>query len=286
MKPRVFIGSSGEGRDFAYALQENLESDAEITVWDQDIFHPMKSFLDSLLDALSIMDFGVFIFSPDDSLRMRGQETLVARDNVIFELGLFAGRFGPKRSIFVIPKGINMHIPSDLIGITVPTFDANREDRNWRAALGPASNQIRKLLRQFQTEKEGDDTYHLPSELEASFFQRRTLISHTQQEILAVIEDEGECSVKSLKKRFQNITDGELHYRLEQLRLLMFIQTMDESIDGESIQERRYSLTNAYEKVYKSTKRLRTPSSRSAPSSPTYSPGMALGKSSKTRRKK
>jgi hypothetical protein len=150
MKPRIFIGSSVEGLDVAHALQQNLEFDATVTVWTQGIFQLSSNSLDDLLTALENFDFGIFVFKPDDVLNMRADQFNVVRDNVIFELGLFFGKLGKDRVFFVQPHNSNnFHLPSDLLGVLAGKYDANRDDGNLQAALGPFCNQVRSRLTDF-----------------------------------------------------------------------------------------------------------------------------------------
>ena len=105
MKPRIFIGSSVEGKHIANAIQSNFAHDAYSTVWDQNIFLPSSYTLESLLKAVVEHDFGILVFSPDDVSRIRGKSTVVPRGNVVFEAALFIGKHGRDRCFIVQPRG-------------------------------------------------------------------------------------------------------------------------------------------------------------------------------------
>jgi hypothetical protein len=148
MKPRVFIGSSTERLDIAYLIQENLEHDAQTTVWTQGIFKLSTNTLDSLIKSLDNFDFAIFVFHPDDITQIRSVTLETVRDNLIFELGLFIGKLGKEKVFFVIPRNIiNLHLPTDLLGIVPGTYDNERADQNIQASLGPFCNQIRQILK-------------------------------------------------------------------------------------------------------------------------------------------
>lgn len=151
MPPKVFIGSSSEKLDLAYAIQQNLDHDCEPIVWDQGIFECNSSILDNLVQTLSNMDFGIFVFAPDDITKIRDHQFNSIRDNVVFEFGLFIGHLGKERTFFVVPRNSlnNFRMPSDLAGIVPLTYDARRLQHdsqgsiNYRAALGSACTSIR-----------------------------------------------------------------------------------------------------------------------------------------------
>ncbi|MCD4820110.1 MAG: nucleotide-binding protein [Candidatus Cloacimonetes bacterium] len=146
MKPRIFIGSSVEGLSIAYSIQQNLLHDAEVTVWDQGVFELSSTTIESLLKILDSSDFGIFVFSNDDMKMIKNKRSETVRDNVLFEFGLFIGKLSRERVYFVIPSDTEMHLPSDLLGITPGTFNPNREDGSLQAATGPFCNQIRLMI--------------------------------------------------------------------------------------------------------------------------------------------
>ncbi|TQS00061.1 nucleotide-binding protein [Paenibacillus ottowii] len=145
MKPKLFIGSSAESRAIAFAVQENLDYDAECTVWTQGVFNLSVTALSSLIKQASISDFAVFIFSSDDITEMRNKANPTVRDNVIFETGLFIGKIGVERVYFVTPsENQDLHLPTDLLGISPGRFDSTRDDLT--AALGSFCNQVRRNI--------------------------------------------------------------------------------------------------------------------------------------------
>lgn len=147
MKFKVFVASSVEGLDVAYPLQVNLQHDADITIWSQGVFSLSVTPLDSITKALESLDFGIFVFSPDDETIMRGDVSETVRDNVIFELGLFIGRLGKRRCFIVMPDNVNLHIPTDLVGVSPAKYSGKREKSEIAAALGPACHEIRQAMK-------------------------------------------------------------------------------------------------------------------------------------------
>lgn len=218
IRPRVFIGSSSEGLDTAHALQNTLEKNAEITVWDQDVFKPSEFILESLIRQLEKADLGVFVFTPDDIVQKRGEQHWTMRDNVLFEFGLYVGCLGRFHSLIVTPRGQAPRLPSDLMGINVLDYEPERSDGNLDAALGPASSAIRRILGRMEP-RPG----RFVRELQIPILQRRDLLTATQRRVLTNIEEEGPASMDEISGRFPDMPRAELQYRLEQLRLLMFV---------------------------------------------------------------
>jgi hypothetical protein len=146
IKPKIFIGSPTEKLDIAYAIQENLQNDAETTVWTQAVFDLNSNVLGEIIKELNQTDFGVFVFLPDDRLTIRAKEYTAIRDNVLFEYGLFVGRLGRSRCVYVIPRN-SQHIwmPTDLAGVVAAKYDPDAH--NLVAALGPACAAIRRKIK-------------------------------------------------------------------------------------------------------------------------------------------
>lgn len=161
----MFIASSVEQLDLAYAAQENLEHDVEVTIWSQGVFQLSRNAMASLIDVLDQADFGLFMLAPDDVTKLRNVASRTVRDNVIFELGMFVGRLGSERCFIVVPRGVeDLHLPTDLVGLTPADFEPARKDQNLVAALGPACNRVRKAIRRLGAQRQAPDQAASPKD--------------------------------------------------------------------------------------------------------------------------
>jgi len=144
-KPRVFIGSSSEGLNIAEYLQSLLEGHAESTVWSQGVFGLSGGTLESLAKSAEDCDFAILVLTPDDITIKRANRAPAARDNVLFELGLFVGKLGRERTFIVTTRDNAPLLPTDLAGVTIAKFP-NRADGNLKAALNPTALDIREAI--------------------------------------------------------------------------------------------------------------------------------------------
>lgn len=145
-RPRVFIGSSSEGRHVALALQTELVAQAhdtcDVEVWHQGIFEPGSTTLESLIEIARWSDFAVLVATPDDMRESRGETVAVPRDNVILEFGLFAGVLDRNRALVLPVDGVRL--PTDALGLTTLTY--HDRQTNLQAGVATAAGQICKRI--------------------------------------------------------------------------------------------------------------------------------------------
>lgn len=144
-RPTLFVGSSSEGLKIAKAIQVLLDDSCEVTIWSQGIFGLSEGTLESLVNALDDFDYAVLVLTPDDLLTSRDESTSSPRDNVVFELGLFMGALGRKRTFIVYDRSAKLKLPSDLAGVNAATFEPHSTG-NLQSALGAAATRIEEQI--------------------------------------------------------------------------------------------------------------------------------------------
>ena len=116
---KVFVAYASEDRNVALAIQGAIEKYAAskeggsivVDTWEVKT-KPSKSILENLQSTIKEGDFGIFIYSPVD---------VKARDNVVFETGLFMGIKNADHTIILLPENHEV-TPSDLEGILGPKY--------------------------------------------------------------------------------------------------------------------------------------------------------------------
>ena len=151
---QIFIGSSSESIRYAEAIQDNINNsridNIQAICWHQGVFKIGHSTLEDLLLQLDQSDFGVFVFAKDDYVKTRTEDVYCARDNVIFEMGLFLGALGRDHVFCIVPDDKKYHIPSDLQGINYTRY--RESENNIALAVGTACTHIKEAIRRKMVE--------------------------------------------------------------------------------------------------------------------------------------
>ncbi len=128
---KVFVGSSSESKDYARDVSQVLrELEVEPVTWDDlGVFTPGSTIIEVLERVGRECEAAVIVAGEDDQTVRRGSEGWSPRDNVLYELGYFAGRFGRTHSILV--RAGSPKLPSDLGGVVFIQVDGKDQyDRN------------------------------------------------------------------------------------------------------------------------------------------------------------
>jgi hypothetical protein len=155
---RVFVGSAGKSHTFARRVALQLEQQASERAepvmikahsWKYTFSSGDITYQRLLKCVRKDYNFGVFIFTADDDAHMDGMETKITRDNVIFELGLWAGRYGKDHALVLKPTGVEMRLLTDLEGFVTEPFDP-RSDQSLDEAAG---NLLKKIIEVAETDR-------------------------------------------------------------------------------------------------------------------------------------
>jgi tetratricopeptide (TPR) repeat protein len=251
MKPRAFIGSSVEGLNIAYAVQQNLLHDAEITVWSQGVFELSSTTIESLSKVLDSNDFGIFVFSPDDTTKMRESESTSVRDNVLFEMGLFIGKLGRERVFFLIPDSDAPHIPTDLLGVTPAKFEAKRTDGVIEAATGAACYQIRQQIKRLGKLKQNSIIESAPDESTSKSAEKREWLLDFFEGKYQEAKNTLEAEIKSQKGDDALRTKAHIYYcelKLDEKKGLKQLDDFSKEHKDSAIVRQRVAMIFRFEK--------------------------------------
>jgi hypothetical protein len=130
----------------AEAFNVNLDHELEVTLWKNGTFQLSSSTIEDLVKKSSAVDFALFVFTPDDLALIRGEKLNIVRDNVLFELGLFIGAIGKDRCFIIKPRGLELHLPTDLLGVNTGDYENSRSDGDLVSATNRACSLVKAAI--------------------------------------------------------------------------------------------------------------------------------------------
>lgn len=135
MPPRILIAAAHENNAFVEKLSERINLFAKVLPWyGFKYLYYGKSILEAIQSESVKCDYAIFVIDGTDEVKIKGKKMPVARDNVIFEYGIFISKIGPRNCFFLVnekQKGKNkVRIPTDFAGHIHPTAYFNGEDND------------------------------------------------------------------------------------------------------------------------------------------------------------
>jgi hypothetical protein len=225
--PRIFIASSSESYDVASACNTCMDRQAEPTIWSH-IFTPGGTTLQSLTEKATNVDFALFIFTPDDLTRMRGSDKPTVRDNVLFELGLFIGALGQERCFILKPRGEELYLPTDLLGVNTQDYNSNRSDSELESAVNAACSQFLKRMNELgHFETKTKDFIRTPKNHKS--YELNDLSLKIIGSLLPSITDDISFTYFQLKDRFNSILEHKLNIAIIKLERASLIEKIIET---------------------------------------------------------
>jgi hypothetical protein len=127
-KSRVFIASSSRTLTLAEKLRDELQTEyCEAILWaEEGRRQPGATIIEMLEHAAEKYDFAVIILAKDDVIVRNAGDAAKARDNCVFEAGLFIAHLTRERC-FLVNSVNQQDLPSDLAGIiSIPFTEPDR----------------------------------------------------------------------------------------------------------------------------------------------------------------
>lgn len=147
-KARIFIASSGRTLTLAEKLRDELETDfCTATLWrEEGRRQPGAVIIEMLLNASASFDFAAIVLAKDDVVVRNTGDALKARDNCVFEAGLFMSSLGRDRC-FLVNSVAPADLPSDLAGVISVPF-SEPPDLADRAACASAVRTVGMVMKE------------------------------------------------------------------------------------------------------------------------------------------
>ena len=141
-----------------HKIQSILSKYCDVEPWDKDVFRVGDFTLEDLHRKVVQSHFALLIIYPDDEIVKRDETGYTARDNVLFELGLFMGVLGRHRSFCLLVsdkrggKSKEVLIPSDLAGLQRLNITLVDDETKFNSDLQLVCKELKKGI------EDGEDT--------------------------------------------------------------------------------------------------------------------------------